>query len=524
MKDLVRHYWNFKLKVAVESLLIGLLSGIVIVAFRLVLNKVTDLRNITLLFLKSNSLIYTLAWFLFLIAVAIILGKTILKLPMIKGSGIPQVKGVLVNQLKMNWLKELIGKFFGGAIGPGLGLSLGREGPSIQLGSQVALGVSRILKRPHMEEKYLITSGASAGLAAAFNAPLAGVVFALEELHKSFTPLILISTMGASLVANFVSTKFFGLGPAFKFFDLTPLPMDKYLFLIPLGVIVALMGGLFNYSILKVQGIYGSMNKIKDIYKPIIPFVMAGILGFIMPEMLGGGHELVEKLGEHEFLIGALLLFIIVKFLFTIICFGSGVPGGIFLPLLVIGALIGKTYGVAMTEYFSLPSNYVINFVVLAMAAYFTAITRAPITGSILILEMTNSFNNFLELMVVVAVTYLVVDFLEVEPIYDSLLEKMLQKKGKSNLVGEKEKKVIMEIPVSIGSELEYKQIKEVLWPEGCLIIGINRFDKDIIPKGETKILEGDTLIILSSEEVACKVKYKLLTMGEENIKNTQLQ
>lgn len=523
MKELIKHYWNFKFKVAMESILVGLLSGIVIVAFRILLNKISELRNEILLFLKSSSTIYILGWFSLLIVVAIILGKIVVKLPMIKGSGIPQVKGVLMRQLKMDWLRELIGKFFGGAIGPGLGLSLGREGPSIQLGSQVALGVSRILKRPHMEEKYLITSGASAGLAAAFNAPLAGVVFALEELHKNFTPLILISTMGASLVANLVSSKFFGLGPTFKFYNLTPLPINKYLFLIPLGVIAAFLGGFFNYSILKVQKTYENMNKIKNIYKPIIPFVMAGILGLIMPEMLGGGHELVEKLGKHEFLIITLIIFIVVKFLFTIICFGSGVPGGIFLPLLVIGALIGKTYGIILTEYFSLPSNYVINFMVLAMAAYFTAITRAPITGSILILEMTNSFNNFLELMVVVAVAYLVVDFLEVQPIYDALLEKMLQKSGKNTLVGEKGKKVIMEIPISIGSELEYKQIKEVLWPEGCLIVGINRLDSDIIPKGETKILEGDRLIILTDEEVACKVKHKLISMGEENIRNAQL-
>lgn len=519
----IKHYNNCKFKVAMEGMLVGLLTGIIIVAYRLLLNQVSEFRETVLLFLKSNSRVYTLGWFIILAGVGLTLGLLIEKIPMIKGSGIPQVKGVFLRQLKMDWLKELLAKFFGGIIAPGLGLSLGREGPSIQLGSQVGLGVSRILKRHQTEEKYLITSGATAGLAAAFNAPLAGVVFSLEELHKNFTPLILVSTMGASLVANFVSTKFFGLKPAFKFAEVTPLPINQYLYLIPLGIIIAIAGGFFNYSLLKIQDIYGNLTGVKDRYKPIIPFLLAGILGLFMPDMLGGGHELVEKLGQQQFLITTLLLFIVIKFLFTIVCYGSGVPGGIFLPLLVIGALMGKVYGLILVDYFGLSTNYVINFVILAMAAYFTAITKAPITGSILILEMTNSFNNFLELMVVVALAYLVVDLLEVKPIYDSLLEKILHKKGKKDITGDGNKKIIMEIPISPGSELECKQIKEVLWPEGCLIVGINRLDNEIIPKGETKILEGDRLIILSSEEVACKVKCKLLSMGEENAENTQL-
>ena len=516
VSDSIRGLKNIKIKLMLESILVGLITGIVVVFFRILLDKVTNLRNFALGVIKNSSMLYVGMWFLFLIITGIIFGILIEKIPMIKGSGIPQVKGVFIRQLKMDWLRELIAKFFGGIASLGIGLSLGREGPSVQLGAEVGLGLCRIFKRRPFEEKYLITSGASAGLSAAFNAPLAGVVFSLEELHKSFNSLILVCAMGASLAANFISTNFFGLKPVFNFQNVKSLPLNKYHYLILLGIILGIFGGIFNYSILKVQDMYKNIKVLKNRYKTIIPFAITGLVGLTIPEMLGGGHSLVENLSNNEFLLSTLFIFIIVKFLFTIICYGSGVPGGIFLPLLAIGALIGKTYGVTLAQYANLPSEYIINFTVLAMAANFTSITRAPITGSILILEMTNSFNNFLELMVIVTIAYLIADILNVHPIYDSLLEKMIGKKAGEKVLGNRKKKVIVEVPVSMGSKLEHKKVKDIIWPEGCLIVSIDRLEHKIIPDGDTILLQGDRLFIYMNEEKACKVEPNLMSMGED--------
>ncbi|MDG9688473.1 chloride channel protein, partial [Streptomyces sp. DH18] len=128
--------------------------------------------------------------------------------PMISGSGIPQVEGVLLRELDMTWWKVILGKFFGGVLSIGSGLSLGREGPSVQLGAAIGQGFSKVFRRIKIEEKYLITSGASAGLAAAFNAPLAGAMFALEEVHKNFSPLILLSALSSALSADFIASSF----------------------------------------------------------------------------------------------------------------------------------------------------------------------------------------------------------------------------------------------------------------------------------------------------------------------------
>lgn len=199
VSDSIKGLKNIKFRLILESILVGLITGIVVVLFRILLDKVTNFRNYALIFIKNNSIVYVGMWFLFLIIAGIVFGILIEKIPMIKGSGIPQVKGVFLRQLKMDWLRELVAKFFGGVASLGIGLSLGREGPSVQLGSEVGLGFCRVFKRRPFEEKYLITSGASAGLSAAFNAPLAGVVFSLEELHKSFNSLVLACAMGASL-------------------------------------------------------------------------------------------------------------------------------------------------------------------------------------------------------------------------------------------------------------------------------------------------------------------------------------
>ena len=226
---------QLKLKLALEGMIVGLGSGLVVVFYRLILEKVEHIRQFV--FSSQHSIWHIIGWFILLILVALFVGKLMMKDPMICGSGIPQVEGVLANKLKMNPLSVLIRKFIGGTLCIGAGLSVGREGPSIQLGAATAQYLSQLTKLSKTEEKYLISSGASAGLAAAFNAPLAGVLFSLEEIHKHFSPLVLISAMSASLTADFVSKNFFGLKPVFNFDTLEAIPLDHYWLIIILGII-----------------------------------------------------------------------------------------------------------------------------------------------------------------------------------------------------------------------------------------------------------------------------------------------
>ncbi|ATW25510.1 ClC family H(+)/Cl(-) exchange transporter [Candidatus Formimonas warabiya] len=512
----LNQWWDFRLKLYGEGIFTGLLTSFVIVCFRFSLEKAELFRTKVFLFAQTKNHGVLVLWFIALILIGFLLGKLTQWEPLASGSGIPQVKGVLLGKIKTNWLSVLIVKFWGGLLAIGAGLSLGREGPSVQIGAAVGQGMSRLLGRLRIEERYLITCGASAGLATAFNAPLAGVIFALEELHKNFSPLVLTSAMVSSLTADFISQQFFGQKPIFSFHNLPVLPLNYYLYLIVLGLMMGAFGVFFNYSLIKISNLYKKIKYLPKTLIPLIPLAFAGILGLVLPEVLGGGHKIIESLIQNIFSFKVLLLLLAVKFLFTMASYGSGVPGGIFLPLLVIGALAGKIYGIAITHYLSADPMFLNNFIVLAMAAYFTAIVKAPVTGSILITEMTGSFNHLLPLITVSMTAYFVCDLLKSEPIYETLLGRLLPAKGKLDSASEKGNKVLLEIAVSLGSKVAGKKIRDLIWPYHCLIVGIKRGNSEIIPTGDTVLFPGDYLIVLSNQDKMPEVRESLTKMCSE--------
>ncbi len=496
--EMLRRLDNIKYRLILDSLLVGVLVGLVIVVHRTILSKMSPLFEVLYEKAKQDILLIP-AVFGVLIALGFIVGKMVKKESMISGSGIPQVTGILHRNLKQNWFSVLFYKFIGGLICLGAGLSLGREGPSVQMGACVGEGVYEKGNKLDNEKKYLITSGASAGLSAAFNAPISGVMFSLEETHKNFSSLVLLSAMIASLTADFVSKNFFGLAPSLYFEKLENLPLKYYSGLILLGIIIGISGVIFNNGLLKTQDLYKKLNTSVEI-KCIIPFIMTGVVGIIAPIALGGGHELIMALKDSEFTLLFLFTLIIIKFLFTFVCFGSGAPGGIFFPLLVLGALVGNFVGLVYIKYLGVPDIYLVNFIVLAMAGHFAAIVKAPITAILLISEMTGSLSHLLSLAVVVIVAQLVSDLLKSEPIYESLLGRILAK-ATNKYEGRVGKKTLIEVAVQIYSQLDDKKIKEIEWPQNCLLVSIQRGEKEILPKGDTQIYAGDLLFIMANED-----------------------
>ena len=290
--NLLKRYQGYKYILIKDSLLVGLIVGIVIVIYRFLAAELGELFINIYLQGRNNVLLIPLI-FIVLILLGYIVAKQVKHEPMISGSGIPQVEGILTRRLKMNWFSILYNKFIGGLICLGVGLSVGREGPSVQMGACIGEGISHRFNKLDNEEKYLITSGASAGLSAAFNAPLSGVMFALEEAHKNFSPLVLLSAMISSLVADFLSKKVFGINPSLRFNSMVSLPLKYYWTLIILGVVIGISGVLFNKGILKTQSMFKNSTLSTEI-KIIIPFVVTGIVGLIAPILLGGGHELIN--------------------------------------------------------------------------------------------------------------------------------------------------------------------------------------------------------------------------------------
>ena len=501
---------SFRLKLVFEGIGVGIITGLLIVLYRYSLEK-TGVFVTSIYKVISIKPILILPWIIALIIIGYIVGLMVKHEPMISGSGIPQVEGVLLRKLNMKWWRVIIGKFIGGILSIGSGLSLGREGPSVQIGAAVGQGFSEVFKRVKIEEKYLITSGASAGLAAAFNAPLAGVMFALEEVHKNFSPLVLLSALSAALSATCVTSVFFGLKPVFNIKNLTILPLKYYFYIVILGVLVGILGVMFNKILLKTHTLYAAKAWLPKEMRIIVPLLISVILGIMLPQVLGGGHELITSLMTGNYPLTILVILVLVKFLFTMASYGSGAPGGIFLPLLAIGALIGNVYGIGLVHFVHFDSIYINNFIILAMAGYFTAVVRAPITGTILITEMTGSFSHLLSLAIVSIVAYIVADILASKPIYESLLEKFLHNQGEKISIGNRKNKAILEFAVCMGSDLDGKEIKEVNWPSHCLLVAVKRGEHEIIPSGDTVIFPGDYLIVLTNEDRVSKINDALI-------------
>ncbi|MES0341446.1 MAG: ClC family H(+)/Cl(-) exchange transporter [Candidatus Humimicrobiaceae bacterium] len=506
----LKHWYGFRLKLILEGILIGLITGFIVVLFRIALERIEEITAGLDSFLENRLWFYPV-FFIVLILIGLLIGLLIKKEPMIRGSGIPQIEGLLQKKFDMSWWKVILGKIIGGILALGSGLSLGREGPSIQIGASVGLGFSRIFKRIKIEESFLVSSGASAGLAAAFNAPLAGVMFALEEIHKRFSPLILLSAVPAAIAADIVSEKIFKIDPIFSFVDMQALPLNNYIYLIILGGFLGIFGAAFNISLLKYKELYIGKKWIPVYIRPVIPLILAGIFMIFYPQVLGGGLGLIRSLTTNSFSINILIVLLLVKFGFTIISYGSGAPGGIFLPMLAIGALSGKLIISVIQQFSNLDPSYINNFIMLAMAGYFAAVVKAPITGIVLLTEMSGSFQHFLPLSLVVFIAYVISSLLGTQPIYESLMERSLENKEYKGFIGDQKIKVVIEIPIHIDSKIENKRIKEINWPDDCLLIGVKRAGQELIPKGNTFIYPGDTLIIISNEDKANTVQNLLV-------------
>jgi H+/Cl- antiporter ClcA len=431
---LTRHWYRSRLSVVLEGLVIGALVGFVVSLFRFLLSQADGFRRWLYETLPALPWYWTAGWIAALVIVGLLLGWAAKARPMIKGSGIPQVKGALLQIMTLQWLPDLPLKFVTGVLGLGAGLSLGREGPSIQIGAYTGQGVLSFFRRNHQERKYLVAAASAAGVAAAFNAPLAGVLFVLEELQPSFSPIFLACTMGASMAADAAAGKFFGMGPVFDFQELAVLPLESFPAIVLLGIVCALLGDLFK------RGLYTSLNlydrfRVPPLFRPLIPLLVSVPLGFFLFDITGGGHGLIEALSHEDRSLALIGLLLAGKLLFTALCYGSGTSGGIFLPLLACGALTGMGLGKLLVMAGFATESQSLNYLILGMAAFFTGAVKAPVTAIVLILEMSGSFRHLSGLVLASFSAFVTSELIGSRPVYAVLLERLVHA-GKNQPTG----------------------------------------------------------------------------------------
>lgn len=481
--------------VAAQGILCGLVAGILVVGYRLAIQYGTIFAGKAYLWLKANPL-GLLAWAAAVVVSSFLLTYLIRWEPSASGSGIPQTEGTLLWGLPIRWFPVLCVRYMGGILCSLFGLSLGREGPSIHIGAAAAKAVSSKTSKNSVEENSLITSGAAAGLSAAFNAPLSGMMFALEEIHKSFSPTVLLTASTAALTSDAVAKYWFGLRPVLDFTHVNEIPLKDYPWLLPLGLVSGLIGVIINRSLLAFQVFYG---KIPELFRPMLALILALPCGIFLPLSLGGGANTIKFAETASGSLKILVILLIVKILFTSTSYSSGVPGGIFMPILTMGALGGGIFARLMVAAGLLPSNLTAVFTVLAMAGALTAAVKAPITSILLVVEMSGSLVHMLPVAATALISLLVSDALHTKPIYPALLERYMIKHEHKNIAAIPAKSGIVEIPVQVDSQAAGRRIGNIEWPESTSIITIRRGGQEFVPRHDTKILAGDALIVTFS-------------------------
>ncbi|MFD1483947.1 chloride channel protein [Lacticaseibacillus baoqingensis] len=491
-----------RLKFVIQGLGVGLLTGVVISLFRLSIEKILAFMQsvyaqptpMRLLLVAGGS-----------VGLALVVAYLLHAEPNISGSGIPQVEGQLQGELEFHWWSILWKKFVAGILSIGPGLFLGREGPSIQLGAAVGQGVAEGLHRHGSDRRILIASGSAAGLAAAFNAPIAGTLFVLEEVYHNFSPLVWITSLASALGADFISLNVFGEVPVLHLTYTRSMPVALYWHLLLLGILLGVLGYAYQRVLLAMPQLYAKTH-LPRYLQGVVPFLLVIPIGVMAPGILGGGNGMIIGFGKLVPSLGILLAIFATRFVFSMISYGSGLPGGIFLPILSLGAVIGAIYAVFMVQIGWLPPVYVMNLIIFSMAGYFAGIGKAPFTAILLITEMVGNLTHLMPMAVLALVAYVVVDLLGGAPIYESLLRRMTVPKQIEAI----HRMDRLELPVFAGSPLEGLQVRDFSWPKQTLLIGINRGEDQVIPHGDTVIRAGDTLVLLTDAAKRAQVRQQI--------------
>jgi chloride channel protein, CIC family len=366
-----------------------------------------------------------------LAAVFLSAGLAIRFSPESSSSGIPHLKTVITGHRFFLWLRVLIVKFISTVIASSGGLMVGRGGPNVHMGGAIGQGIANLCSDETIEDRsVMVVAGGGAGLTAAFNSPLAGLMFVLEELDSKCTSFGFFTAAIACLTADMVCRVMLGQSPVFHL-TITEAPaLNLLVAFLALGIVSGFLGSLFNKTLLAAQKLT-RLGFWPRLAWWILLAAMVAAVNWFSPRLSGGGEDFINSIFAGSILnLNMVLLFFVVRFVLTVGCSSSGVAGGIFMPVLVLGALLG--FGVGSISQLLFPGVNIDPklFAVVGMASYFTGVVQAPLTGIVLLTEMTGNYTMILPLFVACFSAQITADVLGVMPLYEALTENDLRKES----------------------------------------------------------------------------------------------
>lgn len=489
------HIKNLLLPCLVFSTVTGILSAILVTAFKMAVENVIHLSVRLYSTVRENPIWIPLLVFgaaLLGLAASVILSRS----RSCRGGGIPTSVTAIRGIVSFRWIASIFILPFSALLTFLGGIPLGTEGPCVQMGTAVGDGTVKCLGSEKQKgwRRYIMTGGASAGFSIATASPISSIIFSMEELHKHFSPLLLtvasISVISAQITAQILAL--FGIGSVGLFQISALKAIDPKLLFAPLlvGLICGGCSILFTRFYHLIDRLMRTILK-KCSIKTVFPVLFACVsaVGFFLSDALGTGHGLTEQILQTQMIWYLLILIFLIRMVIMMISNTAGVTGGVFLPTLAFGAIVGSLCATGMIALGWIGPDYYILIVVLGITSFLGATSRIPITACVFAIEALGGINNVLPIIIATTVALITVELSGLEDFTDTIIDSKISSisKGKTPTV--------IEVPLTVKQDsfAVGKELRDILWPNACVIVSFERASKN---RGNVGIAEGDVISV----------------------------
>lgn len=499
----VKRYKNRLKNIIMPALVFGSLSGIftalLVTVYKFCAGKIIHFSESAYHYMRHN-LWTVLGAVAVIFAAAFIYDFVLTRHKNVRGGGIPTSIALLRGIISFRWVINLVYVFFMSLLSFLIGVPLGNEGPSVQMGTAVGKGVIDLFaKKQKAYSRYAMTGGACAGFSIATGAPISGMMFAVEEAHQRISPMIIIVSAISVLFANVTSAllaPLLGVSTSLFSFEteLKTLAVKDLWIPLLVGTVIGLFAVMFLKTYKKINGfVTEKFVRVPFYWRVFIILALTLALGLVSFDFISTGHELTLSLFKIERGIIFLLIILCVRSLLTLFANTNGVTGGIFLPIISLGAVVSAVVGTVCVKYCGLNQEYYTVILVLGISACISGMMKMPLTAVFFAVEALGCYENIIPVIIVSAAAYSITEIFGVKSINDSVIDARVK-----SIYADKQP-VLTDTHVTVrdGAFAVGKQVRDIFWPNNLFVLSIHRAEQKnsiVDEHGEKQIRPGDTL------------------------------